>query len=103
VGRRRAQDHRPVRPHAEITVAAADRAALERLARYVLRPPVAQDAFPPMLMLYTFGCYYNKHPRILTHYGLEVQTPHPKGYEVAPTDLSLLDPVRKRGPIYRTC
>jgi len=29
--------------HAAITVAAADRAALERLARYVLRPPVAQD------------------------------------------------------------
>lgn len=29
--------------HAEITVAADDRAALERLARYVLRPPVAQD------------------------------------------------------------
>src|SRR5206468_12114082 len=29
--------------HADITVAADDRAALERLARYVLRPPVAQD------------------------------------------------------------
>jgi hypothetical protein len=29
--------------HADITVAAHDRAALERLARYVLRPPVAQD------------------------------------------------------------
>jgi hypothetical protein len=29
--------------HAAITVAADDRAALERLARYVLRPPVAQD------------------------------------------------------------
>ena len=29
--------------HAAITVAADDRVALERLARYVLRPPVAQD------------------------------------------------------------
>jgi hypothetical protein len=62
----------------------------------------SEQAFPPMLMLYVFGCYY-KHPRILTHYGLEARPPHPKGWEVAPTDLSLLDPVRKRGPIYRPC
>jgi len=55
-----------------------------------------------MLMLYTFGCYY-KHPRVLAHYGLEARPPHPKGYEVPPTDWSLLDPVRKRGPIHRTC
>ena len=61
-----------------------------------------EDAFPPMLMLYTFGCFY-KHPRILAHYGLEARPPHPKGYEVGPNDLSLLDPVRKRGPIYRAC
>jgi hypothetical protein len=61
-----------------------------------------EHAFPPMLMLYTFGCYY-KHPRVVTYYGLEARPPHPKGYEVAPTDLSLLDPVRQRGPIYRPC
>jgi hypothetical protein len=61
-----------------------------------------EHAFPPMLMLYTFGCYY-KHPHVLAHYGLPVEPPHPKGYEVAPTDLSLLDPVRKRGPIWRRC
>ena len=61
-----------------------------------------EHAFPPMLMLYTFGCYY-KHPRIMAHYGLEARPPHPKGYEVAPIDLSLLDPVRRRGPIYRPC
>ncbi len=61
------------------------------------------DAFPPMLMLYTFGCYY-KHPRVTAHYGLEARPPHPKGYEVEPTDFaSLLEPVRKRGPIYRDC
>src|SRR5207245_11531364 len=29
--------------HANITVGADDRAGLERLSRYVLRPPVAQD------------------------------------------------------------
>ncbi len=62
----------------------------------------SEQAFPAMLVLYTFGCYY-KHPRVLAHYGFEVRPPHPKGYEVAPTDLSLLDPVRARGPIYRRC
>jgi hypothetical protein len=59
-------------------------------------------AFPPMLMLYTFGCYY-KHPRVLARYGLEARPPHPKGWEVPPTDLSLLEPVRRRGPIWRKC
>jgi len=62
----------------------------------------SEDAFPPMLLLYTLGCYY-KHPRILAHYGFEARPPHPKGYDVAPIDLSLLDPVRARGPIYRRC
>jgi hypothetical protein len=62
----------------------------------------SEHAFPPMLMLYTFGCYY-KHPRVVEHYGLEARPPHPKGYEVAPTDLALLDPVKKRGAIYRPC
>jgi gluconate 2-dehydrogenase subunit 3-like protein len=62
-----------------------------------------EHAFPPMLMLYTFGCYY-KHPRVLAHYGLEARPPHPKGYEVGPVDLaSLLEPVRARGAIYRRC
>jgi hypothetical protein len=61
-----------------------------------------EHAFPPMLMLYTFGCYY-KHPRVLGHYGLEAGAPHPKGYEVAPTDLALLEPVKRRGSIYRSC
>jgi hypothetical protein len=62
----------------------------------------SEHAFPPMLMLYTFGCYY-AHPRVLAHYGLEARAPHPKGWEVAPTDLSLLEPVRRRGAIWRGC
>ena len=62
----------------------------------------SEHPFPPLLLLYTLGCYY-KHPRVLAHYGLEARAPHPQGHEVAPTDLSLLDPVRKRGPIYRSC
>ena len=95
-------------------LAALDRLAVGRGApRFTALSPAAQqetldelsctpDAFPPLLMLYTFGCYY-KHPRVLEHYGLPVEPPHPGGYEVAPTDLSLLDPVKKRGPIWRRC
>lgn len=74
----------------------------EQQAEVITELSCSEHAFPPMLMLYTFGCYY-KHPRILAHYGFEARPPHPEGYEVAPTDLSLLDPVRARGPIYRRC
>lgn len=62
----------------------------------------SEHGLPAMLVTYVFGCYY-KHPRILAHYGMEARPPHPKGYEMEPTDLSLLDPVRARGPIYRRC
>lgn len=62
-----------------------------------------EHAFPAMLMVYTFGCYY-KHPRVLAHHGLVTRPPHPEGHAVAPSDLaSLLEPVRARGPIYRRC
>ena len=100
--------------HAMVVAALAelDRLAVRRgAARFTALPPDEQQAalgelssteraFPPMLMLYTFGCFY-KHPRILAHYGLPTRPPHPEGFRVAPSDLSLLDPVRARGPIYR--
>ena len=75
---------------------------VERQGEVLHELSCSEQAFPPMLMLFTFGCYY-KHPRVLAHYGLEARPPHPKGYAVAPTDLSLLDPVRKRGARYRPC
>ncbi len=62
----------------------------------------SEHAFPPMLMIYAFGCYY-KHPNVLAHYGLEARPPHPKGYQIEPIDLTLLAPVRTRGAIYREC
>jgi hypothetical protein len=95
-------------------LAALDRLAERRgAARFTALAPAQQQealdelsctehAFPPVLMLYTFGCYYT-HPRVLGHYGLPARPPHPQGYTVAPTDLALLDPVRKRGPIWRRC
>lgn len=96
------------------SLAVLDRLASRRgAARFTALSPAAQqdvldelsssaDAFPPFLMLYTFGCYY-KHPRVLGHYGLPARPPHPEGFDIEPFDHSLLDPVRARGPIWRRC
>jgi hypothetical protein len=59
------------------------------------------DAFPPILVLHAYGGYY-QHARVLEALGLGSQPPHPTGYEMQPNDLSLLDPVRQRAPMYRT-
>jgi hypothetical protein len=60
----------------------------------------SEHSFPPMLIMYAYTGYY-QHPRVLTALGLEPRPPHPKGYEMAPDDFSLLDPVRQRRPFYR--
>jgi hypothetical protein len=38
---------------------------------------------------------------VLEAIGMEARAPFPKGFEVEPGDLSLLDPVRRRGRVYR--
>ena len=58
------------------------------------------DAFRELLAV-TYGGYY-QHPRVVAALGLEPRPPFPKGYTVAPSDLSLLDPVRRRAPFFRT-
>ena len=60
----------------------------------------ADPAFLAELARQTVMCYY-QHDRVLEAIGMEPRAPYPKGYEVAPGDLSLLDPVRRRGRIYR--
>ena len=52
--------------------------------------------------IHIYSRYYND-PRVLANLGLEARAPYPKGYTdyVKRGDLSLLDPVRARGPIYR--
>ena len=55
---------------------------------------------PPVVILHAFSAYY-RHPRIMEALGLEPRPPHPKGYDMPPNDLSLLDPVRRRGPMWR--
>jgi hypothetical protein len=61
----------------------------------------SEHAFPPVLILHTYAGYY-RHPRVVAGLGLEPRPPHPKGYEMAPDDLTLLDAVRRRRPLYRT-
>jgi hypothetical protein len=53
-----------------------------------------------VLYLVTVQCYY-RDDRVLASIGLEPRAPYPKGYDVTAGDLTLLDPVRARGPIYR--
>jgi hypothetical protein len=60
----------------------------------------AQPAFLPGLILQTYAGYY-QNDRVLEGLGLEARPPYPEGYEMEPTDLSLLDAVRRRGKLYR--
>ena len=60
----------------------------------------AEPAFFPTLTFVAYVGYYQQ-TRIVESLGLEHRPPHPKGYEMEPSDLSLLDPVRRRGKLYR--
>jgi len=44
---------------------------------------------------------YYQQDRVLEGIGMEARTPYPEGYTVESGDLSLLDPVRRRGQIFR--
>jgi hypothetical protein len=60
----------------------------------------SHPALIPTLAFHVYVAYY-QHPRVIEALGLEARPPHPQGYEMAPNDLGLLDPVRQRGKIYR--
>ncbi len=74
-------------------------AADERAA--VLREFTATDQFflPAFLFLVYSGYYQDA--RVVEALGLEARAPHPKGYAMEADDLSILDPVRRRGKRYR--
>ncbi len=59
-----------------------------------------EPLFMQRLAMETLASYY-QHDRVLAGLGLEARPPYPKGHEVPQGDLSLLDPVRARGKIYR--
>ncbi|MBI3784499.1 MAG: gluconate 2-dehydrogenase subunit 3 family protein [Deltaproteobacteria bacterium] len=55
--------------------------------------------FPLMLHAY-IGYYQNE--RVVSALGLPLRPPHPQGYEMERSDLSLLDVVRRRPKMFRT-
>jgi hypothetical protein len=73
--------------------------ALSRAERAAL---VAEQSCTFPLTLHTFVGYYQA-PRVVAALGMEPRPPHPQGYAMEPSDLSLLDPVRTRAPFYRAC
>ncbi|MCX7141222.1 MAG: gluconate 2-dehydrogenase subunit 3 family protein [Proteobacteria bacterium] len=77
-------------------------AELEEVERKTLVGEIRAQApsFMNRLAMETMACYY-QHDRVLAGLGREARPPYPKGYQVASGDLSLLDPVRARGKIYR--
>ena len=77
-------------------------AELEQSARKPLLDEMRAQApsFMSRLAMETLACYY-QHDRVLAGLGMEARPPYPKGYQVALGDLSLLEPVRARGKIYR--
>lgn len=77
-------------------LAPAERAAV------LLEHAGSEHSFPPILIMHAFAGYYQD-PRILALLHLPPRAPHPQGYEMGADDLSLLDPVRRRGKLYREC
>ena len=59
-----------------------------------------EPRFMRTLAMQTVTCYY-RDDRVLEAIGVGARPPFPKGYEVPSGDLSLLEPVRRRGKIYR--
>jgi len=53
-----------------------------------------------MIQTLTAQCYYRDH-RVMRALSIAPRPPFPKGYAQIPNDFSLLEPVRKRGDIYR--
>jgi hypothetical protein len=77
-----------------LTLTAADRDGL------VAEFKPAHVAFVQILQARVISSYYQD-DRVLRALSLPARAPHPGGYEVADTDWSLLDPVRKRKPFYK--
>lgn len=59
-----------------------------------------EPQFMRTLAMQTATCYY-RDDRVLEAIGVGARPPFPEGYEVPSGDLSLLEPVRRRGRVYR--
>jgi len=70
------------------------RAVLEEFAE-------TDQFFLPAFLFLVYSSYYQSR-RVVEALGLEPRPPHPKGYPMEPSDPTLLDPVRRRGRLFRT-
>ena len=79
-------------------------ADLAREARLALLQELAASlpGFVPTLLFLTYTGYYRA-PRVMEALGLEARPPFPKGHDLGEADFSLLEPVRRRGKLYREC
>ena len=79
-------------------------AALSPTARIVALRDIEQAEPVFLSTLLTLACigYYSAEPVVAALKG-SARPPHPLGYELESDDLSLLDPVRARGKLYREC
>ena len=68
--------------------------------RLVARLRAETEQFAKNIVVETMACYYQD-DRVVLALGMEARPPFPKGHEVDSGDLSLLDPVRERKPLYR--
>ncbi|HIG44525.1 MAG: hypothetical protein ABGY96_21525 [bacterium] len=78
-------------------------AGLPRTERHLLVEEFSKneaDLFNALLF-HTFACYYQD-DRVLVGLGLAPGPPFPRGNEIEPGDLSLLDPVLQRSQLYRS-
>ena len=67
----------------------------------VLRRVEANNTeFFSALLTHTYSAYYSN-PLIIRQLGQDLQPPQPRGHALEPLDLSLLDRVRRRRPLYR--
>lgn len=73
----------------------------EKLARLQALAQEAPAVFQALLAQ-AYGAYYT-HPSVVETLGLPPRPPFPNGYDVPPTDFSVLDPVRRRAKLYREC
>ena len=60
----------------------------------------ADPQFMAELARQTIACYYQQ-DQVVVAIGMQARPPFPQGYEVRMGDLSLLEPVRARGQMYR--
>ncbi len=82
-------------------------AALDHLTGLTTMDAAQADAFrqafpveAELIQTLTAQCYY-RDARVMRALRIDVRPPFPMGYTQEPNDLTLLDPVRSKGEIYR--